>query len=73
MISGIQTGMKAINRHPGKGHQMKKSGKLINFLKERGISQSYDLIIGATAVSLDFSVIMYDMRDFKKIKGLYQE
>ena len=31
---------------------------------------AYDLIIGATAISLGFEVATYDLRDFGKIEGL---
>ncbi len=31
---------------------------------------SHDLIIGATAISMDYSVVTANMRDFEKIEGL---
>ncbi|MDA8090346.1 MAG: hypothetical protein M0Z61_09030 [Nitrospiraceae bacterium] len=31
---------------------------------------SHDLIIAATAISMDYSVVTANMRDFEKIEGL---
>lgn len=43
-------------------------------LAKKGISiGAHDLIIAATAVSLGFSVVTSDMRDYSKIKGLKVE
>ena len=43
-------------------------------LAKKGISiGAHDLIIASTAVSLGFSVVTSDMRDYSKIKGLKVE
>ncbi|KAF0145494.1 MAG: hypothetical protein FD156_775 [Nitrospirae bacterium] len=43
-------------------------------LAKKGINiGAHDLIIAATAVSLGFSVVTSDMRDYSKIKGLKVE
>lgn len=43
-------------------------------LAKRGLQiGAHDLIIGATAISLGFSVLTADFRDYRKIKGLTVE
>lgn len=43
-------------------------------LAKKGITiGAHDLIIGSTAISLGFSVITSDLRDYSKIKGLKVE
>lgn len=43
-------------------------------LAKRGISiGAHDLIIASTAISLGFSVVTFNMRDYGKIKGLKVE
>ena len=43
-------------------------------LAKRGVQMgAHDLIIGSTAISLGFSVLTADLRDYRKIKGLTVE
>jgi tRNA(fMet)-specific endonuclease VapC len=48
--------------------------KLWATLSGKGITVgSHDLIIAATAIALDYTVVTADMRDFQKIEGLKVE
>jgi len=41
--------------------------------KKGAVIGSHDLIIASTAISLGFSVITFDIRDYEKVKGLTVE
>ena len=44
-----------------------------NILRKHLFAGAHDLIIAATAISLGFSVVTFNLRDFEKIEGLTVE